>query len=127
MPVISVSLPSDDLDAFDGLVEHMDYESRSDAVRDALYNWVQEHRLALDDGEGTVGLVVTLVYAADRGQREVQQVIHERGDLVRTALHQHLDDRCVDLLVLQGDGEEVHAVLDELTRIRDVRARTTPL
>ncbi len=126
MPVISVSLPSEDLDAFDDLVEHMGYESRSSAVRDALYRFVQDHRLELED-EGHVELVLTLVYAADRGQGEVQDVIHEHQGLVRSALHEHLDGRCVDLLVLRGDAPAVHEVVDELSRIRDVRVRASTL
>lgn len=126
MPVISVSLGNEDLESFDRLVDHMGYESRSSAVRDALYHFVQEHRLGLDE-ESDVGLVLTLVYAADRGQQEVQEVIHDLGDLVRTALHQHLDERCVDLLVLQGPGQELHDALDRLGSVRDVRVDVTTL
>lgn len=125
MPVISVSLPSEDLDAFDDLVEHMGYESRSSAVRDALYNWVAQHRLDLEGDE--IGLVLTLVYAADHGQARVQEIVHEEEHLVQTSLHQHVGQTCVDLVVLHGDGDEVHRVLDQLTSIRDVRVNATPL
>lgn len=128
MPVISVSLPGEDLETFDRLVDHMGYESRSSAVRDALYHFVQAHRLGLEDGEeGEVGLALTLVYAADRGQSEVQSLVHDEEEIVRTVLHQHLDDRCVDLLVLQGPGARVHELLDQLTAIRDVRVNVSPL
>lgn len=125
MPVISVSLPSEDLDRFDDLVDHMGYESRSSAIRDALYSYVAQHRLDLEGEE--VGVVLTLVYAADRGQAAVQEIVHEEGHLVQTSLHQHVGDRCVDLVVLHGAGDDVHDVLDRLTSIRDVRVNATPL
>lgn len=124
MVVISVSLSGEELAEFDNLVEHFNYESRSSAIRDALYTFIAQHRLEFQD---QMTLVLTLVYAADTGQDEVREIMHEEGPLVRTALHQHVGDRCVDLLVLSGQGERVHEVLDRLTAIDDVRVNVTPL
>lgn len=124
MVVISVSLSGQELAAFDDLVEHMNYDSRSSAIRDALYSFITEHRL---DFQGETALVLTLVYAADTGQHEVQQVLHDEGELVQTALHHHVGDRCVDLLVLSGPGARVHNVLDRITSVKDVRVNATPL
>lgn len=124
MVVISVSLSGQELAAFDDLVEHMNYDSRSSAIRDALYSFITEHRL---DFQGETALVLTLVYAADTGQHEVQEVLHDEGELVQTALHHHVGDRCVDLLVLSGPGPRVHNVLDRITSVKDVRVNATPL
>lgn len=122
MVVISVSLSGDELERFDKLVEHFGYDSRSSAIRDALYHFVARHRM---DFEGHVDLVLTLVYAADGGQDAVHQVTHAHEDLIRTSLHNHIDERCVDTLIVHGDGQEVHALLDELTQIDDVRVNVT--
>lgn len=124
MVVISVSMSGEELDAFDELVEHMGYESRSGAVRDALYNFISQHRLELEE-EAT--LVLTLTYRADGGPERVQEAVHDQGDLVRLSLHQHIDDRCLDLVVLNGDGERVHEALDRLMSLRDVRVSVNTL
>lgn len=125
MVVISVSLSGEELARFDDLVDHMGYESRSSAVRDALYHFVREHRLEVTDQP--VDVVLTLVYKAEDGQAGVRATVHEHEDLVRTDLHQHLGERCVDLLVLRGEGSRVHDLLDELSALDDVRATLTPL
>lgn len=125
MVVISVSLSGDELETFDELVEHMGYDSRSSAVRDALYHYVREHRLAIE--EGPVDVVLTLVYGAQDSQREVRSTVHEHEDIVRTDLHQHLGERCLDLLVLRGSGPEVHELVDELSSLEPVRVTLTPL
>lgn len=123
--MISVSLSGDELASFDELVDHMGYESRSSAVRDALYHYVREHRLEIEDE--TVDVVLTLVYRASAGQREVRETVHDHEDLVRTDLHQHLGERCLDVLVLRGPGPRVHELLDELAALDPVRVTLTPL
>lgn len=124
MVVISVSLSGDELERFDRLVDHLGYDSRSSAVRDALYQFVSDHRMAF---EGHLDLVLTLVYDADRGLEEVDDVVHDHAELIRTSTHHHLDERCVDVLVVHGGGEAVHELLDDLTQIRDVRVNVTSL
>lgn len=124
MVVISVSLSGDELERFDRLVEHFGYDSRSSAVRDALYHFIADHRMEFG---GHVDLVLTLVYAADKGQEQVNDTIHHHEDLIRTSTHHHLDDRCVDVLVVHGEGDSVHGLLDRLTQIDDVRVNVTSL
>lgn len=124
MVVISVSLSGEELDRFDRLVDHLGYDSRSSAVRDALYQFVSDHRM---DFEGHLDLVLTLVYDADGGQDHVNETIHDHEAQIRTSTHHHLDDRCVDVLVVHGGGDQVHELLDQLTQIRDVRVNVTSL
>lgn len=124
MVVISVSLSGRELKDFDRLVKHFGYESRSGAVRDALYHFIAQHRLEFE-AEGT--LVFTLIYDAAAGTERVHEVIHENTDLIRTSIHNHMGDRCVDVLVVTGPGERVHALLDKFTSLKDIRVNAHPL
>lgn len=124
MAVISVSLSQDELAEFDRLVEHFNYASRSEAIRDALYAFVASHRLEF---EGAKDLVFTLIYDAHKRKEEVHDVIHAQGEHVRTSLHNHMGDRCVDVIVAHGPGEKMHELVHTLTRLRDVRVNVTPL
>lgn len=124
MAVISVSLKGEELAEFDKLVAHFGYDSRSSAVRDALYHFIASHRLEF---AGDVNVVFTVVYDPKRRQDEVHELVHAQGALIRTSLHQHMGESCVDVLVVQGNGESVHQFLDKLTAIKDVRVNVTPL
>lgn len=125
MVVISVSLSGEELAQFDRLVAHFGYDSRSSAVRDALYHFIAQHRMELS--EGALDVVLTLVYAADRHQDRIREAVHAHGELIRTSLHSHLGKQCVDLLVVRGDRGQVHELLDQLTRVKDVRVTVTSL
>lgn len=119
MVVISVSLSGKELQDFDHLVEHFGYDSRSSAVRDALHQYVAQHRFQFK--EGNVDAVLTLVYNAGSSQEKVRDFIHEHEDLVRTNFHNHMGAQCADVLVLHGKGRPVHEFVDGLTRLRNVR------
>lgn len=124
MVVISVSLSGKELGEFDRLVEHFGYDSRSSAVRDALYHFVAQHRIEFQE-EST--LVFTLIYHGNRGSDALHNLVHEYSDMIRTSLHNHLGERCVDVLVVHGPGTRAHELLDHLTRIKDIRVSATPL
>lgn len=125
MVVISVSLSGEELAEFDRMVRHFGFDSRSSAVRDALYHFVAQHRLAFQ--AGPVDLVLTLVYGADKSQDEIREIIHAHGELIRTSLHSHMGKECIDLLVVHGEARQIHDLVDQLTRARDVRVTSTPL
>lgn len=124
LPVISISLSTDELAEFDRLVGHFKYDSRSSAVRDALHHFIASHRLEF---EHEASQVFTLVYPSDKRQEDVHEIVHEESGLIRTSLHNHMGAKCVDVLVVHGPGERVHQLLDRLTRIKDVRVSVAPL
>ena len=124
MVVISVSLSGDELEKFDRLVKHFGFDSRSSAVRDALYHFIASHQLKL---EGHQDVALTLVYTADSSQALVSKVAHQFEDVIRTSLHNHLEETCVDVFIVHGDGERVHGLLDALTKLKDVRVTPTAI
>ena len=124
MPVISISLSGAELEEFDRLVQHFKYDSRSSAIRDALHHFAASHRLEF---EREATQVFTLIYPSDKRQDDVHEIIHEETGLIRTSLHNHFGEKCVDILVVHGPGERVHGLLDRLTRVKDVRVSVAPL
>jgi CopG family nickel-responsive transcriptional regulator len=124
MVVVSVSLSGPELNKFDRLVEHFGYGSRSSAVRDALHQFIASHQMKF---EGHVHVALTLVYTADKSQDKVNKMLHKHEDLVTTALHHHLEGTCVDALIVHGEGQRVHGLLDDLTKIDGVRVTPAPI
>jgi metal-responsive CopG/Arc/MetJ family transcriptional regulator len=118
MVVISISLPAKDLKAFDGISAEMKYPSRSDAVRDAIHKFVQDHAWC-HATEHRSHFLLSLVYP-EGSKHAVLDVLHRYGAAIHSSAHTHFDSTCADQLVLVG-GPEVGDFVKELTAIRDVR------
>ena len=118
MVVISVSLPAKDLKAFEGVALEMNYPSRSDAVRDAIHKFVQDHAW-FHAAEHRSHFLLSLVYP-EGSKHAVLDVLHRHGGAIHSSAHTHFDSTCADQLVLVG-GPEVGDFVKELTAIRDVR------
>lgn len=118
MVVISVSLNPEELREFDDMVKHFGYDSRSSAIRDAIYRFNSQHKM---DFKGHFDAVITLVYDADAKQDQVHNIVHDYQGIIQTSLHNHREQRCFDVLIVSGEGTKIHDLVDSLTRIKDVR------
>ncbi len=119
MVVISVSLPAKDLEAFDAIVSEMKYPSRSDAVRDAIHRFAQDHRW-FHTAEQRSHFLLSLVYP-EPSKHSVLNVLHGHSDAIHSSAHTHFDGTCADQLVLLGEHPRISDLVKELTAIRDVR------
>jgi len=119
MVVVSVSLPAKQLGDFDRVVEEMGYPSRSDALRDAIHRFVQEHRWIHTVGHGRHFLMSVLY--DERSKAPVSDILHGFREIIHSAAHTHFDGKCVDQLVLLGEGAAVSELVKGLATIRDVR------
>ena len=117
-----VSMASQLLSRFDGLIEEQGYSSRSEAVRDLVRD-----RLVEADWEAGTGKVVgaiVLVYDHDMrllGDR-MTDLQHQLGHLVISSMHVHLDDRdCLEVVAVKGPGEEVRRLAAQLLSLKGVK------
>lgn len=116
MAVVSISLPDTLLEEAEALVQERGYAGRSELVRAALRDFIARHDSDASEGRRTATL--TLVYA--HGHERVFSVIrHHHLDVVRTALHSHSGERCVELFVLEGDAARIRSFHDALVATRE--------
>lgn len=120
----TVSIPPELLATFDEVCASKGYGSRSEAVRDAIRDYLVAHNWTNDEGEGEVVGSVTLVY--DHESRRLSDELVERQHRshahVLSSLHVHLDARnCMEVVVLRGSRKEVAALADELISLRGVK------
>ncbi len=116
-----VSISSDLLVEFDGLIAEKGYTNRSEALRDMIRSELVE-REALADGE--VAGTVTLIY--DHHVRELSdrllKMAHDDHSLVLSAMHVHLDhDNGLEVIALKGEGRRVRVFADRLIGTRGVK------
>ena len=118
MVVISVSLSAKDLREFDEISDKAGFSSRSDAVRDAMHRYVSGNNWA-NRAEGRAVCAVSIIYS-DRKKLKVHEIIHDHSDIVRSSLHTHMDSRCMEQMVLEGEMEEIKSMMAQLSAQKDI-------
>ncbi len=120
----TVSVPPELLALFDEVSAGKGYVSRSEAVRDALREYLVAHEWTGDGQDGEVVGTITLVYDHEvrRLSDELLERQHRRHTHVLSSLHVHLDARhCLEVVIVRGNRAEVAAMADELISLRGVK------
>ncbi|HEU4752908.1 MAG TPA: nickel-responsive transcriptional regulator NikR [Armatimonadota bacterium] len=120
----TISVPPELLSTFDEVCAGKGYVSRSEAVRDALRDYLVAHEWSVEhDAQDVVG-TITLLYDEDVRHLSGQLLDQEHQDRthVLSSLHVHLDSRtCLDVVVVRGSAAEVTALADRLISLRGVK------
>jgi CopG family transcriptional regulator, nickel-responsive regulator len=119
----TVSIPPDLLSTFDEVCAGKGYASRSEAIRDAIRDYLVSHEWSEEDPGEVVG-TITLVY--DHEVRHLSDELldrqHRNHTHILSALHVHLDPRnCLEVIVVRGTAPQVGALADELISLRGVK------
>lgn len=119
---LSVSLPGDLLARLDAMVEDKGISNRSQMIAELIRHALAEH------DEATPGSVVagtiTLIYRADNGRVRDQLARTQRAFLKEVISSQHVfleDDQSLEVLLVQGPSERLHALCDALRQVRGVQ------
>jgi CopG family nickel-responsive transcriptional regulator len=119
----TISIPPELLATFDEVCASKGYASRSEAIRDAIRDYLISHDWSVEeDGREVVG-TITLIYSAvaRRLAEELAERQSQRKTQLLSTLHVHLDaERSIAVVVVRGSGREVTALADELISLRGV-------
>ncbi len=119
---IGVSLPKNLLDEFDSIIITRGYSSRSEAIRDAIRNYIVEYKW-LEKEEGEIVGVLTVLYNHHfKGTSDaIISLQHDFGDIITTTLHVHLsDENCLEMIIVKGDMAKIKKLVDKITTIKGV-------
>lgn len=121
----TVSIPPDLLTTFDEVCASKGYNSRSEAIRDAIRDYLVAHEWSGEEANGreVVG-TITLVYDHEvrRLSDELLERQHRYHSRILSSLHVHLDEKnCLEVVIVKGSGAEVTALADELISLRGVK------
>ncbi len=119
---IGVSLPKRLLDEFDSIIKTRGYSSRSEAIRDAIRNYIAEYKW-LESEKGEVVGVINVVY--DHNVKGVSDAIidlqHEFLGNILSTLHVHLSkDQCLEVILVKGEMNEIKKLVDKISAMRGV-------
>jgi CopG family nickel-responsive transcriptional regulator len=127
-----VSLPDKLLDQFDEIIKKRGYSSRSEGIRDAIRNYIINHKW-MDEVEGARLGIISLVY--EHGRRgltnDLTEIEHAHTALIKSSVHIHLDrENCLEIVMLQGEAKIIKQVAEKmmvLKGVKYVKLNTIPL
>lgn len=116
-----VSIPQELVDAFDARIRMKGYQTRSEAVRDIMREYLVQGEW--EEQEGEVVGTVTIVY--NHETRELSHALtdlqHHHDHAIVCSTHVHLDEHnCLEVIVLKGTGDEVRAIADRIISTKGV-------
>lgn len=119
---IGVSLPGNLLTQFDKIITTRGYSSRSEAIRDAIRNYITEYKWLDEEGGEIVGVINVMYNHHQRGTSDaIVSLQHDYGEVITTTMHIHLsEDNCLEMVIVKGDMEGIKKLVDRITTIKGV-------
>jgi len=119
---IGVSLPKSLLEEFDSIILNRGYSSRSEAIRDAIRNYILEYKwMEREEGE-VVGVVNVLFSHSFKGVSDaITKLQHEFYNVITTSMHVHLDkEMCLEMILVRGDMQVIKKLVDRISSTKGV-------
>ncbi|WP_136689734.1 nickel-responsive transcriptional regulator NikR [Halorhabdus amylolytica] len=123
MPIVSVSMPEDLVDRLDQFAEEHGYSGRSEVIRDASRELLDEFDDQSLEGRLLMATVTVLFdYQAGDVEAEMMEIRHEFDDIVESNFHTHVgENACLELFVLEGTLEAISTVVGTIRATKDVQ------
>ena len=104
--IISMSLNDKILKDIDKLQKEMGFSGRSETIRAGLRMLIADKK----EKSKLRGIIdaVLLVIHEDRNSEEVSLLRHRHEELIKTQVHNHLENhKCLEIFILKGDAENI--------------------
>jgi len=116
VPIVSFSVGEGLIKKFDEVIKGRGYLSRSEALREAMRDYVAQ----LSPVEGDNVFVISVIYGREIEKNLVSEVQHRYGDIIHTLIHLHLDDiNCLEVLIVKGG--KAKELIENIRGIRGVK------
>ena len=119
---MSVTLPPSLLAELDEVVDAGEYDSRSEATRDALRAFVTEFNQQTGLSGSLSGTVVVLYEHDHSGvSDEMTELQHDFTETIIAVHHVHLSDHlCLESIAVDGTGERIEELLSRIRPLKSV-------
>jgi CopG family nickel-responsive transcriptional regulator len=125
MSIMSISLPDTLVDQMDSLTKERGFAGRSDFVRAAVRDFVQQ-LLSDQMRSGRRSATITLLYP-EALERRVAEVAHDHSKVVTSMMHTNAGrGRCVTVYIVEGEADAIQKLTVRFKGLRDTEVvRTT--
>ncbi|MFQ3295731.1 MAG: CopG family nickel-responsive transcriptional regulator [Halobacteriales archaeon] len=123
MPIVSVSMPEELVERLDQFAEEHGYSGRSEVIRDASRELLDEFDDQSLEGRQLMATVTVMFdYQTGSVEREMMEIRHEFDGVVESNFHTHVGDNfCLELFVLEGSLEAISTVVGTIRATKDVQ------
>ncbi len=119
MAIVSISLNEEILGTLDKLQKEMGFSGRSEMLRAGLRLLVAENR-EYAKLSGTVDAILIAMHP-DNASRDVSALRHKHEAVIRTQLHQELQDgKCLEIFILKGEAAKISAAARDFKRAKSI-------
>ncbi len=119
MPIVSVSMDEGILQNLDEIAQRRKYRSRSEAVREALREFIDVTEWGRDSGQASV--ILAVIYEKGNPKADLAMLQH-RFDEIRTMLHTHLNAvDCLQIFVAEGPTARLKELIGQIRRVKGVK------
>ena len=119
MPIVSVSMDETVLKSLDGIAQRRKYRSRSEAVREALREFIDVTEW--ERGGGQASVILAVIYEKGNPKADLAMLQH-RFDEIRTMLHTHLNEvDCLQIFIAEGASTRLKELIGQIRRVKGVK------
>ena len=119
MPIVSVSMDDEVLRSLDAVTQRRKYPSRSEAVREALREFIDATEWGQEGGQASV--ILAVIYEKGNPKADLAMLQH-RFDEIRTMLHTHLNEvDCLQIFVAEGTTARLKELIGRIRRVKGVK------
>jgi metal-responsive CopG/Arc/MetJ family transcriptional regulator len=116
MEILSISIDDETRKRLAEIQKRLGFKSRSKLLRDAVQSLVKDYE-ALEGLNGTVEIVFVLSYK-EAEKNHVSNTLHEFKENIKSELHQHGSESCIDVLNVSAEASKVRKMFAVLKKNR---------
>ena len=116
--IISISLDENTLKKLYVITEELEHKGRSETIRNAI-NLLDTENKNIRKLKGNCNCVLLVVHSHSKS---IERESHKIKDLIKTHLHNHLDNKdCLEIFLLKGLIEKIHSFAKKLNKDKKVK------
>ena len=113
LTVISISVPDKLLERVDATIKEMGFASRSEITRQALRFFLIEETKLIENDEA-ISATITIIYKGEGKRDQIFNIQHQYSNVISTFLHTHVEQYCLEVIVVKGPTKIVKKLVDAL-------------
>jgi CopG family nickel-responsive transcriptional regulator len=117
-----VSVPEELLEKFDKLVEKRKYVGRSEAIRDAMREYISESEWETETDYGNTMASLNIVYQHKaKLMTDLMRIQHDAHAQVVSTVHVHATHaRCLEVITMKGNRKAIEAFANSVSGLKGI-------
>jgi CopG family nickel-responsive transcriptional regulator len=117
-----VSVPEDLLEKFDKLVEKKEYIGRSEAIRDAMREYISQFDWSAEsDQENTMASLNIVYQHKPRLMSDLTRIQHDAQAQVVSTVHVHATrSHCLEVITLKGTRKSIEELANKISGLKGI-------